>query len=434
MSDALVHSVAGPPDTVLGRWLAETAKPYGELSPLVGPFARPIIRVSGSEALVEQAAQGLPAGAAQAEAIAVRLRRGGVEITPGEPDELPDTASFVHLCYARGASSVAVLRSDPSLLTELQVGAFFHAFWRRRIIRRVGCRLGWLGLFARSPAALLALAADTAFWLGVRSAATSREWERLTQSSYVVFYYHGVQENADREQAHLLIRPRRLERQLRWLNLLRFRPLAPEQLLEFHTDSEATLPPRSYVIAADDGLRSVVEVFRDHARLRPQVFVNTAEVGGVASWAYDMPLADWDELETLQAAGGVVASHGRGHPAMPQLGQNELEAELAGALGDLAVHFEDVPPLLAYPYGDHDEHVRSAAAAAGYRAAFTTEPGRNGAGIDPYCLRRLGVLDWDNDAAFLWKALSGELLPWAWERRRRRRRTRESGAPPRTAA
>jgi hypothetical protein len=422
MNDARVHSVAGPPDTLLARWLAETAKPYGELSPLVGPFSRPIVRVSGPEALLEQAAQGLSAGAARAEAIAVRLRRAGVEITPGEPDELPDTASFVRLCHARGASSVALVRADPSLLTELQLGSFFHAFWRRRIIRRVVCRLGWLGLLARSPAALLTLAADTAFWIGVRSAATGREWERLTRSSYVVFYYHGVQENADREQAHLLIRPRRLERQLRWLRLLRFRPLAPEHLLAFHTDPEATLPPRSYVIAADDGFRSVVEAFRDHVRLRPQIFVNTAAVGGVASWAYDMPLADWGELEEFQAAGGIVASHGRGHPAMPQLGQDELEAELAGALGNLAAHFEDVPPLLAYPYGDHDERVRSATVAAGYRAAFTNEPGRNGAGIDPYCLRRLGVLDWDNRAAFLWKALTGELLPWVWERRRRRRR------------
>jgi peptidoglycan/xylan/chitin deacetylase (PgdA/CDA1 family) len=422
MSNALVHSVIGPPDTVLARWLAETSKPYGELSPLVGPFVRPIVRVSGPEALVEQATQGLPAGAARAEAIAVRLRRAGVEITPGESDELPDTASFVRLCHARGASSVAVVRADPSLLTELQLGSFFHAFWRRRIIRRVVCRLGWLGLLARSPAALLTLAADTAFWLGVRSAATSREWERLTQSSYVVFYYHGVQENADPEHAHLFISPRRLERQLWWLRFLRFRPLSPEQLLAFHTDAQATLSPRSYVIAADDGFRDVVEAFRTHARLRPQIFVNTAAVGGTAPWAYDTPLADWDELQEFQARGGIVASHGRGHHELPQLGQDELEAELAGAFGDLVAHFDDVPPLLAYPYGYHDERVRAAAAAAGYRAAFTTEPGRNGAGIDPYCLRRLGVLDWDKSAAFLWKALTGELLPWVWERRRRRRR------------
>jgi peptidoglycan/xylan/chitin deacetylase (PgdA/CDA1 family) len=417
-----VHSVAGPPGSALARWLTATPKPYGELSPLVGPCSPPIVRVSGPDALLEQVADGLPGGAARAEAIAVRLRRAGIETVPAEPDMLRDTASFVRLCHARGASSVALVRADPSLLTELQLGSFFHAFWRRRVIRRLLCRLGWLGLLARSPAPLFALAADSAFWLGVRSVATGREWERLTRSSYVVFYYHGVQENADREQAHLLIRPRRLERQLRSLRLLRFQPLAPEQLVAFHTDPEATIPPRSYVIAADDGFRSVVEAFRDHAGLRPQIFVNTAAVGRTASWAYDIPLADWDELKEFQAAGGIVASHGRGHPAMPQLGEDELEAELAGALGDLAAHLEDVPPLLAYPYGDHDERVRSAAAAAGYRAAFTTEPGRNGAGIDPYCLRRLGVLDWDNRSAFLWKALTGELLPWIWERRRRRRR------------
>ena len=78
------------------------------------------------------------------------------------------------------------------------------------------------------------------------------------------------------------------------------------------------------------------------------------------------------------------------------------------------------PRLLAYPHGLHDERVRAAATAAGYRAAFTTEPGKNGAGIDPYCLRRLGLKDWDGSTALLWKLVTGELLPWAWERRRRR--------------
>jgi peptidoglycan/xylan/chitin deacetylase (PgdA/CDA1 family) len=420
--NARIHSIVGPPDTALARWLAQTSKPYGDLSPLVGPFPRPIVRVSGPDELLERTARGLPNGAARAEAIAVRLRRAGVEIASGEPDELPDTASFVRLCHARGASSVELVRVDPSLLTELQLGSFFHAFWRRRVIRRALCRSGLLGVLVRSPGALLTLAADAAFWLGVRSVATSREWERLTRSSYVVFYYHGVQERPDPEQAHLFIRPRRLERQLRWLRLLRFRPLAPERLLAFHADPAATLPPRSYVIAADDGFRSVVEAFGEHGRLHPQIFVNTAAVGRAASWAYDEPLADWDELEEFQATGGIVASHGRGHPVMPQLRQEELEAELAGALDELAAHLDDVPPLLAYPYGYHDERVRAATAAAGYRAAFTTDPGRNGAGTDPYCLRRLGILDWDNRAAFVWKAVTGELLPWVWERRRRRRR------------
>jgi peptidoglycan/xylan/chitin deacetylase (PgdA/CDA1 family) len=121
-----------------------------------------------------------------------------------------------------------------------------------------------------------------------------------------------------------------------------------------------------------------------------------------------------------------VASHGRGHPVLTELDPADLAAELEGALLDLSVRLDHVPPLLAYPYGYHDEPVRAAAAAAGYHASFTTAPGRNGAGTDVYCLRRIGVLDWDGVAAFLWKAGTGELLPWAWERRRRRRRAARS--------
>jgi peptidoglycan/xylan/chitin deacetylase (PgdA/CDA1 family) len=389
---------------------------------------RPIVNVSGPSGLIEQAAESLPHGAARPEAIAVRLRRSGVELSWGACEGLPDAAAFIRLCHARGASSIELVRADHSLLTELQLGAFFHAYWCRRVIRRVACRLGLLRPIVQSPGALLGLASDFAFWLGVRSVATKREWERLTRSSYVVFYYHGIKESAKPEQEHLHTRPRRFDRQLRWLRLLGFRALSPDELLSFHTDPEATLPARSYVIAADDGFRSVVKAFHRHARLHPQVFVNTSAVGGAATWAHDEPLADWHELEEFEAAGGVVASHGRGHPLMPDLEAGALADELAGALADLKGHLQSVPPLLAYPYGYHDERVRSAAEGAGYRGAFTTEPGRNGAGTDPYCLRRIGVLDWDGRSAFLWKALSGELLPWAWERQRRRRRAARSGS------
>jgi hypothetical protein len=80
--------------------------------------------------------------------------------------------------------------------------------------------------------------------------------------------------------------------------------------------------------------------------------------------------------------------------------------------------------MLAYPHGLHDERVRSAAEAAGYQAAFTTDAGRNGAGIDRYCLRRIGVKDWDGSAVFLWKAFTGERWPWPLERLRMRFRQR----------
>ena len=423
---AILHATAGRPGSALARWHEATSEPYGLLRPLVGPFLRPIVRVSGTNALIAQAADSLPEGAARPEAIAVRLRRAGVPLAWGPAEELPDTASFIRLCHARGASSVELARSDQSLVTELQLGAFFHAFWWRRVVRRTMCRFELVKALLGRSGALIGIASDVAFWLGVRSAATNREWERLTRSSYVVFYFHGVKEHACPEEEHLHIHPSRFDRHLRWLRRLGFRALSSEELLSFHLDPEATLPARSYVIAADDGFRNVVKAFGRHAHLHPQVFVNTAAVGGAAIWAYDEPLATWRELEEFEAAGGVVASHGRSHAVLPDLDAEALADELDGALADLQSELQRVPPLLAYPYGAHDERIRSAAAAAGYRAGFTTEPGRNGAGTDPFCLRRLGVLDWDSRSAFLWKALSGELLPWVWESWRRRRRAAES--------
>ena len=345
----------------------------------------------------------------------MRLRRADVELGWGEPEPVPTRSAFLRLCKARGASSVEVIRADPTLLTELQLGSFFQAYWRRRVVRRAACALHL------SPSILPAstLATDVAFWRGVRSVATRTEWDRFTRSSYVVFYYHGVATGRTGwEQLHAS--PQRVTRQLRLLDRLGFRPLSPEELMAFHTDPGKTLPPKSFVVCADDGFRTAVDALRLYADLRPQIFVNTAEVGGTATWGGDEPLADWEELRTFVQAGGIVASHCRTHPSLPELDDPALEDELAGARRELEDRLPDTAPLFAYPYGLHDERVRTAVAAAGYRLAFTTEPGRNGAGTDAYCLRRIGLKDWDGTTALLWLAFTGELLPWFWERRRRR--------------
>jgi peptidoglycan/xylan/chitin deacetylase (PgdA/CDA1 family) len=312
-------------------------------------------------------------------------------------------------------------------LAELQLGAFFHAYWLRRVVRRVACRLGLMETVGR--AGLVGLAADAAFWRGVRSNATSREWDRFARSSYIVFYYHRIGERGKPDEERLDVHPRRFELHIRWLRLLRFRPLAPEELIRFHSDPQATLPKRSFVLTADDAFEDAVAELRRHADLRALVFVNTACAGGRASWAYGEPVATWEELRAFEAAGGVVASHARGHPRLTELEQDVLADELAGSLGDLEARLPHAPPLLAYPHGLHDERVRDATAAAGYSAAFTTKPGKNGAGTDAYCLRRLGLKDWDGSAAMLWKLVTGELLPWVWERRRLRRLARQGRIP-----
>jgi peptidoglycan/xylan/chitin deacetylase (PgdA/CDA1 family) len=408
---------------MLARRLDRTANPFGELRPLVGPFPLPIARLSGAETLLEEASQSLPDGAARAEAVAIRLRRAGIEVAWGAPDVVADTASLLRLSRARGESSVEIARADPSLLPEMQLGAFFNAYWRRRTLRHVLCRLAPARAINRTPAPAVALATDVAFWTGVRSAASTQEWERWTRSSYVAFYYHRIGDGQTRGQEHLDLQPRRFERHLRLLRLLRYQPLTPDELLEFHANPESPPLRRRFVLTADDGLRDAVAALQQHAHLRPHVYVNSAAVGGSPWWAFGNDVADWDELLEFEAAGGVVASHCRSHPKLPTLDVDAIREELAGSLSELRGRLRRVPPLLAYPHGHHDERVRAEAAAAGYRAAFGTQPGRNGAGIDPYCLRRVAIKDWDGIAALLWKTFAGEMLPRPWERLRARLRT-----------
>lgn len=406
-----LHALAAPPESALARSLQDAAGAEG-LRPLVGPFDEPIARLSGPPALLDDVGRGLPEGAAKPEALAIRLRRLGVELSWGAPHVLADSSSYVQVCRARGASSVEVIRADPSLLTELQLGAFFNVYWPSRLLRRV---------LASAPARVLrslpfTVAADAAFWAGARSAATDEEWARLSGSSYVVLTYHRLAGDRIPGQERLDVDPAMFRRHLRWLRRLGFRPLSREELARFHANPSATLPRRSFVLTADDGFRDAVEAIHGHISARPQLFVNTAFVGGVASWADDRPLASWDELRELADAGAAIGSHARTHARLAHSPPELLDEELAGSLRELRTRVPSAIPVLAYPHGSHDECVRAATIRAGYRAAFTTETGRNGAGTDPYCLRRVSVKDWDGPLSLLWKSLTGELVPPAWDR------------------
>ncbi len=390
--------------------------------PLVGPFDPPVVEVTGPEAEIADAAAGLPGGDARAEAIAVRLRRRGVAMSWGAPRQL-DARALIDWSERRGRSSVAVLRADPSLLPELQLGAFHHASAARRAARRALMRA------PRAPAgrgrALRALA-DAAFWRGVRAACAAHEWARLT-SGYTALLYHRLAGEMKPGQERLDLPPEQFASQLRLLRRLGFRPLSLTEAIAFHANG-GPLPRRAVLVTADDGFADAAAALTAHGRFRPALFVPTHAVGGAAHWAAGEPLAGWPELHALRAAGGEIGAHSRTHADLPRLDDGALEAEVGGALRDLAEAAPAAPATFAYPHGRHDLRVREAARRGGAALAFTSVVGRNGAGTDPWCLRRVGVKAYDSLPAVAWKALTGELLPVRWERRLLRRAPR--GARP----
>ncbi|HET8582981.1 MAG TPA: polysaccharide deacetylase family protein [Jatrophihabitans sp.] len=413
--DAIARSLAGPAGTRLGRWLARGDHLLGGLRPLLGPSPTIITEVHGAE--VEAARAGFGDGPATAEAVVVRLRRRGVAVTaaPGG-STVRGRRGLVSACRDRGRDSVRVLRSAPDLLPELQIGSWFNGGWRTRLVRRVAlgapAAAGWL------PARV---AADAAFWAGVRDAATATEWRRLTASSYVVLCYHRIAGAARPGEERMDVAPAALRRQLRLLCRLGWRPLTVAEIVAFHRDPGAQLPRRRFVLTADDGFRDAVTQLAANAAVHPQIFAVTRSVGDRAGWLGDAPLAGWDELQALCAAGGTVGSHARRHVRLDEQDDAAIEQELAGSLADLRARLAEPAAVLAYPHGGHDARVRDAARQAGYTLAYTTRQGRNGAGTDRWCLRRVEPKAWDSTLSFVWKVLTAESPPPRWERRLERR-------------
>lgn len=292
-----------------------------------------------------------------------------------------------------------------------------EAPWRTRLLRRLRVPAALLAPLAALSPRWAELRDDLAHWAAVRRESSAEQWRRAT-SSYSVLVYHRFAGELKPGQERIDIAPRRYYRQLRLLRLLGFRPLPPAALLAFHRGDLNELPRRRFVITVDDAMADAVEPLRRTARLSPQLFVPTAELGGSAHWIDGEPVAGWDEIRELARAGVAIGSHTRHHRRLSRLGEAEREEELAGSIAELREHVPQAAAVIAYPNGDHDDAVCAATEKAGYELAFTTEKGRNDAATDAYRLRRVSVHGTDGPPAVLWKVLTGEALPGWWLRLR----------------
>jgi peptidoglycan/xylan/chitin deacetylase (PgdA/CDA1 family) len=404
-----VHSVGG-------RY-AEAARSYRAFR-LVGKQAeRPAVAVSGDDEVLVELAAGLPDVAVAPEAVVARARLRGLAVAPGDDVAVDRSEQLLRLASERGASSPLLLRAAPELLCELQAGEWYQARTAVRLLRRlllaVPATHPWLARSRSAP--VVRLAADAAFWRGVRSTASATQWRRLT-SSYVALLYHRAAGEDRPGQARYDLPPATLRRQLTLLGRLGYRPLPFSDIVAFHRGELTSLPRRSYVVTFDDGYADAVTAAARHAWHRPQLFVPTAQVGGKPPWTAGAPLATWEDLGAAAASGVVVGSHGRRHRPLTELPPGGQDDEIGGSFAELRRRLPAAVRAFAYPNGRLDDEVRERVARAGYALAWTTEPGRNGAGTDPLQLRRVSPKAWDTAPLFLWKVITGENPPARLER------------------
>jgi peptidoglycan/xylan/chitin deacetylase (PgdA/CDA1 family) len=169
------------------------------------------------------------------------------------------------------------------------------------------------------------------------------------------------------------------ESQLKYYLSRGYTVISLRELVDYYLGERGSIPPRSLVITADDGHKSVyADMFPLLKRYHvpATLFIYPSAISNV-SYALT-----WDELKEMKDTGLVaIQSHTFWHPNFrnekKKLNHHQYEKFLDGQLrksrekleGELQVKVD----MLAWPFGIYDEELMKKAAQDGYVAAFTME-------------------------------------------------------------
>jgi peptidoglycan/xylan/chitin deacetylase (PgdA/CDA1 family) len=208
-----------------------------------------------------------------------------------------------------------------------------------------------------------------------------------------VLCYHAVSAT----WPHLLsVSPADLERQLESVLARGYRPVGAAEA--------ARGEGRLVHVTFDDGFASVLDALPvlERLRMRATVFVcsSYADDGRpfrirelreeIEARPDELRTMTWDDLRGLADRGIEIGAHTVSHPRLPFLPQPEVERELRESKERIEAEIGRPCRHVAYPYGEHDAHVRRAAEAAGFEAAFGQDP-RPASWSDRYQIPRVPV-------------------------------------------
>lgn len=256
---------------------------------------------------------------------------------------------------------------------------------------------------------------DMQYWRGVARAGGMPKPQPV-----VVMCFHAI---ADLSDAGFLapygLPPELMAAQLDALLASGHSFISGEQLLRYMTDN-SPLPTKPVLVTFDDCYTDLLDVALPILRARsiPAVaFVVSGEIGGGNSWdvakgGRPMPLLDLEGLKRIRDGGIEIGGHSRTHPELPRLTDAGLDDEIAGSRRDLEALGLGPIRFFGYTFGEHDQRVRAATAAAGYELAFALHDGLARSGEDRFALPRFEIKRKDTPASLRRRIARSRAAGW----------------------
>jgi len=200
-----------------------------------------------------------------------------------------------------------------------------------------------------------------------------------------VLNYHQIN---DQDHNALTLSNSEFEAQMKYLAKEGYTSITPDELAD-HLQYNKEVPAKSILITFDDGYKDnyinaypILQKYNLSATIfLISDFVNT----------YDRYL-NWDEIREMEQGGINFEGHTMSHMVLTQATTDtELQDQLGKSKQALEWRLGKKIQYLAYPCGFYNQHVIDFTKAAGYRAAFTINLGRDTTSSTLYSLNRIPV-------------------------------------------
>lgn len=222
----------------------------------------------------------------------------------------------------------------------------------------------------------------------------------------VMMYHHVNASCVERDKINT-VSPASFARQMEFLSRNNFHVLGIDEYVEALV-SGRPLPLRSVVITFDDGdkdnFTEAYPVLRRYG-FPAAMFVPSNTIGVVAPDPRDSKMT-WPDLREMAAHKITIGSHLMDEEYLPDLPPERQREEIFGSKVALEKGLGHPVLYIAYPTGGFSAGIEAMAREAGYRAAFTTNRGKDRFNRDLFAIRRVHIKDSDNDLV-LWGKLTG---------------------------
>lgn len=233
---------------------------------------------------------------------------------------------------------------------------------------------------------IIFLSIAAAFFIAAASLAAYIE--TVTSRVVPILMYHSISDrNIDSNLSGLFVSPEKFKKQMEFLAVNHYNVVGPDKVIAYMTGREK-MPPKTVVITADDGYYDFYEnaypVLKKY-NLPATIFIVTDHIG----------MSDclgWKELREMSGSGLIaIESHTKSHPWLPTVSVDEkkLHDELVVSKEILEDGLGKKVYYICYPNGAFNDLVKEAAAKAGYKGGFTTNPSKRSSINDIYAIRRL---------------------------------------------